>query len=396
MTESDTPSDSAGPRTLAPFDFHGNPASVIRGLGGDGQLPDPTYAFHTNYVPVARGHAHFTVKFDQLRAKRGTLWLRIHMLPGGDGAPARMVIGQRVQLNWLSHHGGEIHMRFEAFRGATYAIMALVPDETDASADNLTIALDRPASEDDQNDGATFAEAQTTSYASDTIRGASLMLSTDAALFAAPVCQPCTPTQVRDRAFRRWQKQLDSSTQDVAAAWQVAYVMQALERYGLLQPGARGLAFGDKSSAVARLLTANDVTCDTIGLSDADDDIRPDAAIHPAALPGDFFAYDLILSIRATDTLSSERSAQAFLETAMECLRPGGLAVHVVAHRLTDHQSPPVSFDRNGLEKIILAMISRGHQAARLKPVFQHTKVEPTADGLIPFGIILRRAASIL
>lgn len=396
MTEGEIQSDPVGPRTLDPFDFHGHPVSVIRGLGGSAPLPDPTYAFHTSYVPVARGHAHFTVKFDQLRAKRGTLWLRIHMLPGSDGAPARMVTGQRVQFNWLSHHGGEIHLRFEAFRGATYAIMGLVPDESDASADNLTIILDRPASEADLAEGATFADAHTTTYASETIRGASLMLSTDPAVFATPVSQPCTPTQLRDRAFRDWQKQLDPATRDTAATWEGAYVMQALERYGLLQPGARGLAFGARSSAVAALLSSNGLTCDTVDLSEAHDDVLPETSIHPAALPGNFFAYDLILSIRATDTLSSERSAQAFLEKAMECLRPGGLAVHVVAHRLIEHEAPPVSFDRNGLEKSVLAMISRGHQAARLKPVFQHTKVVRTDDGMIPFGIILRRAASIL
>lgn len=396
MTEGDTKSDAIGPRTLDPFDFHGHPTSVIKGLGGEAPLPDPTYAFHTRYVPVARGHAHFTVRFDHLRAKRGTLWLRIHMLPGGDGAPARMVTGQRVQLNWLSHHGGEIHMRFEAFRGATYAIMGLVPDESDVSADNLTIILDRPASEDDQAEGATFAEAQSTTYASDTIRVASLMLSTDPALFAAPVCQPCTPGQLRDRAFRGWQKQIASAAGDAAAAWQLAYVLQAFERYGLLKPGARGLAIGAQSSEVAGLLSVHGLTCDTVGLSDADEDVRPVGSIHPGALPGDFFAYDLIFSIRATDRLASERSAQAFLESAMECLRPGGLAVHVVAHRLSQHDVPLVSFDRNGLEKIMLAMISRGHQTARLKPVFQHTKAERTEDGLIPFGIITRRAASIL
>lgn len=396
MTEGNIPSDPAGPRVLDPFDFHGHPTSIISGLGGDAPLPDPTYAFHTSYVPVARGHAHFTVRFDGLKAKRGTLWLRIHMLPGSPGATARMVTGQRIQLNWLSYHGGEVHLRFEAFRGATYAIMGLVSDECDASADTLTVTLDRPATEADLVEGATFAEAQTTGYASDTIRGAALMLSTDPALFTAPVCQPCTPAQVRDPAFRGWQKQLDATPRDPATAWQAAYVMQVLERYGLLQPGARGLAFGPQGSAIAGLLTTNGLACDTVGLSDAKGADQPEGSVHPEALPGDFFAYDLVLSIRATDTLTSERSAQAFLEKAMECLRPGGLAVHVVAHRLAGQETPATSFDRNGLEKVLLAMISRGHQAARLKPVFQHTRVEATPDGLIPFGIVTRRAALLL
>jgi hypothetical protein len=399
MTEAEIPSEPLSPRTLDPFDFHGHPASAIIGLGGEAAIPEPTYAFHTSYVPVARGHAHFTVKFDGLQARRGTLWIRIHMLPNGPGAVARMVTGQRIQLNWLAHHGGEIALRFEAFRGATYAIMGMVPDESDAAAHGLTVTLDRPASEADLLDGASVAEAQSTAYGSNTIKGASLLLSIDRPVFAAPVSQPCTPEQLRERPFRNWAKQLgDSGSNNLAATWQSAYVMQVLDRYGLLQSGARGLAFGDAGALVGGLLKANGVSCDTVHLAahGSGDGGEDETVISPAELPGELFAYDLMLSIRATDTLESERAAQAFLESAMECLRPGGLAIHIVAHRIEAGPSDIVAFDRNGLEKIMVAMISRGHQTARLKPVLQHTKIERTADGFVPFGLVTRRATSIL
>ena len=177
-----------GPLALDPFAFYGNPSSNIVGLGGTSPPPEPTYGFHTDYVPVSRGHAHFTVKFDQLAARKGTLWLRIHMLPNEPGATARMVTGHRVQLNWLAHHGGSIDLCFEAFRGATYSIMGVVLDQTDASALALSVTLDRPASAAELTDSAGVqGEAQATTFGSAGIKPAALLLSPDQSSFSLPV-----------------------------------------------------------------------------------------------------------------------------------------------------------------------------------------------------------------
>jgi hypothetical protein len=394
--------DEASGQLLDPFEFHGHPASCIAGLGGPASLPDPTYAFHTSYVPVARGHAHFTVRFTNLEARRGSLVLRVHMLPDGPGATAQMVTSHRIQLNWLAHHGGETYLRFEAFRGARYSLMGLVPDQLDASAEGLSITLDRPATEDDlaATGAGDAAEAQSTAYGSETIRSApmALLLSLDPPSFAQPVSQPCTTRQMREPKLRARLKALGDVPMQQTERWQLAYAIEALERYGMLQAGARGLILGDAHPTLLRFLTAAGILCEHVTLAREGEEAS--SAIDPAALPGELFAFDFLLSIRSTDTLGSARQAASFIEQGMECLRPSGLAVHVVGYHpdpafLASSVLPIAVFDRNGLERLAISLISRGHQMARMKPPLVQLGLEAGSDLTIPFGLISRRAEMI-
>lgn len=391
MTD-DTPGQS-----LDPFEFHGYPASCIAGLGGPAPLPDPSYAFHTSYVPVARGHAHFRARFTNLQARRGSLVLRVHMLPDEPGATAQMVTSHRVQLNWLSHHGGEAQLRFEAFRGARYALMGVVPDQLDASADDLEVTLDRPATEQDLAAGGEAAEARSTVYGSKTVRPApvSLLLSLEAPSFAQPVSQPCTARQLREPAFRTRCSSLGSLPVDRAERWQIAYAIQALDRYGMLQPGARGLVLGNVDPALTLALTAAGTSWHQVALAQNGGGEGEGQAVDPADLPAELFAFDFLLSIRGSDALSSGQLAASFIEKGMECLRPEGLAVHVVGHHPAPATLPIVAFDRNGLERIALSLISRGHQMARMKPALAQHSPEMGNDFVIPFGLITRRAPLI-
>lgn len=387
--------DTAG-QPLDPFEFHGHPVSSIAGLGGAGPLPDPTYAFHTPYVAVARGHAHFLIRFSNLRARRGSLLLRVHMLPDEPGAVASMVTSHRVQLNWLAHHGGETRLRFEAFRGARYALMGVTPDQLDASAEGLSITLDRPADVDDIAGNGEAAEARSTAYASDTVQTAPLplLLSLEPPLFAQPVSQPCTAAQLREPAFRDRCKALGALTGDRIGQWQTAYAVQVLDRYGLLQAGARGLILGQADPLLERGIAAAGVMSHRVILGENGTDPST-PVMDPAALPGDLFAFDFLLSVRTTDLLGGDRQALDLIERSMECLRPGGLAVHVVGHHPHPTLSPAVAFDRNGLERVAVALISRGHQMARLKPPLVRHRLESSRDGVVPFGLVARRAALI-
>jgi hypothetical protein len=387
--------DDMSGQALDPFEFHGHPISSIPGLGGTGPLPDPTYAFHTSYVPVARGHAHFLVRFTNLQARRGSLLLRIHMLPDEPGAVAKLVTSHRVQLNWLAHHGGETQLRFEAFRGARYAIMGLVPDQLDASADALTIMLDRPAGEDDLAAGGEGADARSTPYVSETIRSvpAPLLLSLEPPSFVQPVSQPCTMEQLREPAFRKWCDGLRDLPVSPIERWQIAYVLQVLDRYGTLKAGARGLILGHANAPVERALIEAGTTFQRVALNQ--NEAGGVIVINPGDLPGELFAFDFLLSIRATDTLGSDRLAVGFIERAMECLRPNGLAVHVTGYHPNPTGLSSVTFDRNGLERIAFTLISRGHQMARLKPALTQHLPETGRNQAVPFGLVTRRAALI-
>lgn len=388
--------DNESGQSLDPFEFHGHPASCIPGLGGSGPVPEPTYVFHTSYVPVARGHANFVVRFDGLQARRGSLVLRVHMLSDKAGAAAQLVTSLRLQLNWLTHHGGEAQVRFEAFRGARYALMGIVPDQLDATAEGLTVTLDRPATQDDLASPGEAAESQSTAYHSETIRSvpASLILSMEQPSFAHPVSQPCTAAQVREPAFKSRVRTLASPSRfEPARLWEIAYALQALDRYGTLQPEARGLVLGHCDPVIATALTAAGTTFQNVAF--APQDASTGVPVDPLALPDDLFAFDFLLSIRSTDTMGSDRSAMSFIEKAMECLRPQGLAIHILGFHPAPSNLSTVAFDRNGLERIALALISRGHQLARMKPPLDQFSLERAADMVVPYGIIARRASLI-
>ena len=221
-----------------------------------------------------------------------------------------------------------------------------------------------------------------------------LLLSLDPPSFTHPVSQPCTAKQMREPAFRARCRSLGNLPADRTESWQVAYVIQALERYGMLQAGARGLALGDNQPAVTQALIAGGATHLHMALSESDSG-EGTPFIDPADLPGDLFAFDFLLSIRGTDRLGSDQSAAFFIEKGMECLRPGGLAVHVIGHHPAPTTLPNVAFDRNGLERIALSLISRGHQVARMKPALPQHASKVGEDGVVPFGLIAQRAALI-
>ena len=391
-----------GALLLDPFEYHGHTASCIAGLGGDHPNPDAAYAFHTGYVPVARGYAHFTVRFRNLRARFGTLWLRIHMLPAEPGAAARMVTSDRVQLNRLVHHGGETFVKFEAFHGATYALMGLIPDRTDASAEDLSVELDRPFDPDQDDDRISIDDASSTVFGTKAVKPASQLLSMEAPVFSKPVSQPFTPMQLAEPAFRRWLAEAGSGSSE--ENWARAYLLQALETYGMLQAGARGLVFGSMPSGIAELFDRTGLRHEQVALTGdavrATEDAPPSREVDPVVLPSGLIAFDFLCSIHASDRFEDERAAAAFIEKTMECLRPGGIAVHVVlacaAFARRHEEAGPTCFDRNAIERIVLGLISRGHDVARLKPLSTRELSGREIYRPRPFGLIARRARSIL
>lgn len=380
---------------LDPFDFHGRPASIIAGLGGLAPGSDPDYAFHTHYVPVARGMSHFTIRFTNLRAKRGTLLLRIHMLPVKPGSVARMVTSERIQFNRLVKEGGELTLRFEAFRGATYAIMGLVTDQTDAEADDLVILLDRPddGSQDDGPPG-TIEDSVGTRFEATRLRTSTHMVSLAAPIFASPVTQAATTTQFKASERQAWITRLGIPVDKGLHGWTMPYIAQAIERYGMLEKGVVALALSPSTEPLARLLEQSGGTVNRLAVNHRDAEPPPGwIPVSSRVLPGPHLAHDLVWSTWTGGTLA-ERIVSETIDLAMECLRPGGLAVHVVPYS-RDTSQDPTAFDRNAVERVVLGLISRGHDVARVKlPLDSRLLFDEGGRGA--FGIIARRAQSLL
>jgi hypothetical protein len=413
-------SEAPGALELDPFAFYPEAASAIRGLGRSGPSPTPEYAFHTPYVEAAAGAANFTVRFEGLRAKMGTLLLRVHMLPSEPGGRARMANSERVALNRLIHMGGEISIRFEGFHDMTFALVGLIQGDTDAAADNLIITLDRPA--DPTARPAHAPEAKGTAYGNVPLQPASTLLSVDRPKLAEPVTQVATAAQLREPVAGGWIARLRPKGSSSVEHWRKVYTLQALRRYGMLEQGAVGLGFEPSPSSVPAALAAmhtrvvaafpsrpgHPLDVDTLkrdlsGRAPCDQALfDANVAVRIASwrrIPEDLVNFDFLWSTRANERLYSVAATIEFVERAMACLRPGGLAVHVMSYDLSPGgrsipSSERILLQQGDVERIALTLVSRGHEVAQFKIHASDAILASASHGVTHrtmVGIIARR-----
>lgn len=366
-----------GELALDPFGFLHNIASCIAGLGGNAPGHDPSYAFHTRYVPVARGHARFTVRFHDLRARRGTLVLRVHMLPDEPGSTARLVNSTRIQLNRVVQNGGEIEIGFEGYRGFTFAVMGQVPDETDAYAAGLTVILDRPA-DGAETDAGPLEDIRTTRFGSSAVRPTGQLLTMRAPSLATPVSQPCTAEQMREPVWRALCRELGRDPIADPASWPAVFTLQALRFYGMVEAGARGLLLAhDDSLATALRASGGEVVL-----------LPPDAETSADAIGETPFDY--LCSAAALGEPAAVPDMIAEVQRLLAHVRPGGLAVHLLP---LDGGPVTPGFRRSDLERIALLLIADRHEIAQVAP---GGTIVTASGGTPAFGLVFRRARSPL
>ena len=410
-----------GALELDPFGYFVSAASRIQGLGGTGPSSSPEYAFHTPYVEAAPGPANFSVRFENLRAKSGTLVLRVHMLPIEPGSRARMVNSHRVALNRLVQHDGEIEISFEGFNDVTFALAAFVQGETDATADGVTVFLDKPADPDAPS--VRTVEAKGTAFGNTPVSPASTLLSIDPPTLANPVTQVATATQLREPVAGSWLARMRPKGSSGPEHWRKIYTLQTLRRYGMLEEGAIGLGFEPSPSGVPAALAAMHTNVTTVlptrggphpnieavkrdlaGRAPCDKDLfDANVRVRVASwrrIPDDLANFDFIWSARANERLYTVASAISFIEESMACLRPGGLAVHVMSYDLSPSgRSVPSSermlLQQGDVERIALLLVSRGHEVAQFKIDATDPILAPPSHGVqrrTMVGIVARRA----
>jgi len=415
--------ESQGPGTLEldPFAFHPDAASRVAGLGGTGPSPTPEYVFHTSYVEAAPGPAIFNVRFAGLKAKNGTLLLRVHM-QGEPGGRARMVNSERMALNRLMLQEDGISISFEGFRDVTFALLAMIQGETDASANGVVVTLDRPADPDAQPEHA--AEAKSTVYGNTPLKSAPTLLSEKTPTLADPVTQVATAPQLREPVAGSWLARLRPKGKSGVEHWRKVYTLQALRRYGVLEEGAVGLGFEPSPSGVPAALAA--MRTSVVAAFPT----RPGQQLSPSALkrdlgtrapcdrttfednvatrivpwrriPEDLVNFDFLWSARANEQLYSVAAAAQFIEATMACLRPGGLAVHVMSYDLAPGGRSTPSTERillrqGDVERIALNLVSRGHEVAQFKIEANHPILAEGANHGVErrtmVGLIARKA----
>lgn len=175
----------------------------------------------------------------------------------------------------------------------------------------------------------------------------------------SPVSQACTQAQMTELAYLHWCEQIGEQPRLHRKQWEFCYILQALARYGMMAPGLRGLGFGVGGEPLAALLAAR-------GASILATDLEPDRAqdqgwvetaqhaankeaLNARSLcdPAVFDArvefrfmdmnaidsdlregFDFCWSACALEHLGSIRNGLDFIVRSIDCLKPGGLAVH--------------------------------------------------------------------
>jgi hypothetical protein len=179
--------------------------------------------------------------------------------------------------------------------------------------------------------------------------------------------QLCTARQFSEPAFRRWS---EAMTIDPAVVhrknWEWVFILQALHRAGMLRTGTRGLAFGTGREPIVSLLASYGVDVVATdapaqigkGWSGSNQHAQQLQDLHKPAIvdaerfnehvtfevvdmrqvPGHLRQFDFLWSSCALEHLGSLQAGIDFITSTMECLAPGGVAVHTTEFNLSSNQ----------------------------------------------------------
>jgi SAM-dependent methyltransferase len=220
----------------------------------------------------------------------------------------------------------------------------------------------------------------------------------DPPLPAGPlVSSVCRQAQLESEAFRAWAARMKEPPRSHRKTWEFCYIAQALFERGLLRPGARGLGFAVGREPLPALFAS--FGCEIVATDLDEASARRagwvDTGQHAAtlavlnerglcppdefaervsfrvvdmnAIPDDLRGFDFVWSSCSLEHLGSLAAGEAFVHRAMECLRPGGVAVHTTeynaaSNRFTVERGPSVIFRRRDVERIGERLVAAGHE----------------------------------
>jgi hypothetical protein len=388
---------------LGAFEYVPDWTSRVAGLGGSGPAVDPNYVFHTLYSDFGEDEVVVSVRFEGLQATTGIIVIRIGALPRRQGAMAFQVAAQEFPTWVAAKDDAPLLIRFRPSSDNLYAVMGHIFNETDAAATGIRITA-RPASEVNAEAEA-LASKRRSEFGAPTIAPAAQLTTVDKPSLTHPVSQMPTPAQYRERVYGEWSAQLSLPPARDPEQWRQIYTLQVLRRYGLLEPGARGVCFGSETGPLPALLAS--IGCTVVmtdpGATGTDMWRRPQLCsdelfdlrvshqpVDPTAIPASLSDFDFLLSQPDPRTLPDVSAVAGFFVNSMACLKPAGLAVHIVtfnpnpASGRADANGMPL-FHPGDFERMSLTFIGQSHEVAQIN-------YDDGGDHRQkPFGFIIRR-----
>ncbi|ATE66605.1 hypothetical protein [Rhizorhabdus dicambivorans] len=388
-------------RDLDPFGFMEGQASVIRPLGGKERSLDPRYAFHTPYVEFRPGRVMFTIRFDRLRATFGELRVNINAFIPGSGRDAIFVTSARIPLSDSMAAERGLAISFMSVAGATYAAYGYCTEGTDAQAAGLSVRAEQIESSDDP---ALQQPLLPTRLSTPPLVSAVRLVNDAAPSFQDPVSQAMSAGQLAEPDAHKWLSRLSPRPSDPEAQWRLAFLAQALDRYGALQPGARGIGWGEESRALAPVFAAaqaevalvdppagdgsalswNAIACSTLDARPGPDGLRPGMILSLTDQPADERGFDFLWTIGQAEQGHAAGSCANHLVELMAMLRPGGPAVHLFD--VTADMSDGPALPRREIDRLAVMLLARGFSVAQLNFAGLAER-----GGPVPFGLIVRK-----
>ena len=179
--------------------------------------------------------------------------------------------------------------------------------------------------------------------------------------------------------------------------WEWAFIAEALAERGCLQMGKRGLGFAVGTEALPAYFAG--LGCEILATDCPTDDVqnlqfwsttnqhdqstadllRPDLCpsdlfaqrvkfrpVDMKRLPSDLRGFDFCWSACAFEHLGSLPLGMDFVEASLDCLKPGGIAIHttefnVLANTFTPDVGPYVIYRRCDIEGLVERLRANGH-----------------------------------
>ncbi len=177
--------------------------------------------------------------------------------------------------------------------------------------------------------------------------------------------QIVTAAQCFETIYKEWCNAMRSPARMHRKQWEFVYILEALRKTGCFSTGKRGLGFGCGQEPMPALLAKAgcEIVATDLAFEEAKKEGWVDTQEHAATLdalnpfeicprkefkqrttfrianmndiPADLRDFDFLWSSCALEHLGSLEHGLAFMRHAMDCLKPGGIAVHTTEFNLS-------------------------------------------------------------
>jgi len=210
------------------------------------------------------------------------------------------------------------------------------------------------------------------------------------------ISQLCRYSTLDSSCFRDWAKQLKEPWRAHRKLWELAFICQALDERGMLASGCKGLGFAVGQEKLPAFFAARGCSITATDLDKSDKRIKPWAetnqwsdsletlnqyglcdpklfqervvfrAVDMNMIPSDLRDFDFTWSTCSFEHCGSLDLGLQFLQRQMDCLKPGGIAVHTTEFNLSSNDqtlndSQCVIYRLKDIESICHKLVLQGH-----------------------------------